>query len=328
MVGGCVPFGGGGVRDWDRGTLERAKEVAQRHGGRGWAAWEDGRLGASWRTHHRGPVLSVTKSMSGLACARAMGEGWLDLGEKAAVALPEWRADPVREKITLRMLLQMTSGLEDGAGALYRPGIADKGKVALALGVIDEPGSRFRYGPASWEVLGEVLHRKLVVRGETLARFLERAVIGPLRLSAADWRADGRGRYFLSTGAQLNVTEMGRLGRAIGRLAAGREAGGISAADFRKATSPSSANPMFGGGVWTNQRASRGREIEVEEALDTPRDPDFWRGACLSDAQPPSMLALIGSAGQRVFIWPREDRVMARLGYSSGWRDGPLLRVV
>jgi CubicO group peptidase (beta-lactamase class C family) len=324
-----MPFGrGGDRRDWDGATLDRAGAVAQRQGGRGWAAWEDGRLVGSWRTHYRGPVLSVTKAIAGLACARAIGEGWLKPGEAAAATLGEWRGEPGRERITLRMLWQMTAGLEDGARALYRPGIEDKGRAALGLQLVDEPGERFRYGPACWEVLGEVLRRKAQARGESLEGFVQRVVIRPLRLSAANWRADGRGRWFLSTGAELNLTELGRLGRAIAALAAGEETAGISPDAFRAVTAPSAANPMFGGGVWSNRGASRGHGIEVEEALDPPREPGFWNGACLSAAQPSSMLALIGSAGQRVFIWPGERRVFARLGYSGDWRDGPLLRVV
>ncbi len=328
VFGGCVPMGGVWTRSWGGATVERADAIARASGGRGWAAWESGSLRKSWRTHYRGPVLSVTKAMAGLACARAVGEGWLDLDEPAAETLTEWSGDPLKSRITTRHLLQMTAGLDDGAGRLYRRGIADKGRVALALPLVDPVGARFRYGPACWEVLAELLHRKASARGGSLEGFLSRAVMRPLGLSSPEWRADAKGRFFLSTGAELNVTEMGRLGRAIGRLAGGSAVGGIPASAFRDVTRPSSVNPMFGGGVWSNQRGSRGWSIEVEEELDPPKDASFWRAACLSRGQPSTMLALIGSAGQRVFIWPDEGRVIARLGFSGSWRDAPLLQVV
>lgn len=328
LVGGCAPFGGGGVRNWDRDTLGRVGTLARAHGGRGWAAWESGRLRESWRTHYRGPVLSVTKAISGLACARAVEEGWLEPGATAADTLTEWRPDPVKRRITVRMLLQMTAGLEDGGSVLYRRGIADKGRMALSARVIDPPGTGFRYGPACWEVLGELVHRKATARGESLEGLIQRAVTRPLRLSADNWRRDRQGRFFLSTGAELNIMELGRLGWAIGRLATGHSVAGISPGAFRKVTRSSQANPMFGGGIWSNTGAPRGREIEVEEVLDPPRGPGFWQSACLSRRQPSSMLALIGSAGQRVYIWPSDSRVVARLGYSGSWRDVPLLRVL
>lgn len=302
--------------------------MARGNGCRGWGAWDGGRLVGSWRTHESGGVLSVTKALAALACARAVGEGWLSVGEKAADTLPEWRGDGARESVTVGMLLQMSAGLEDGAGVLYRRDIRDKGKVALGLRMVDSPGERFRYGPACWEVLAEVLHRKAVARGETLEGFLHRAVMRPVGLHSPDWRSDARGRFFLSTGAELTVTGLGRLGRVLVELLSGRDAAGIAAGDFRSVTKCSSANPMFGGGLWFNRHAGRGRPVEIEEVLDPPRDRSFWRSACVSNRQPASMVALVGSSGQRVFVWPDEGRVVARLGFSGSWRDLPLMAAV
>ena len=321
-------MGGGrsGGRDWDRDVLDRADTIARAGGGRGWGAWEGSSLRKSWRTHERGPALSITKSLGCLACARAAGEGWLRADEKVADTLSEWRGQGGKESITVQMLLQMTAGLKEGAGELYRRSIADKGKVAIALPLLDSPGTRFRYGPACWEVLAELLHRKAVARGETLEKFLHRAVMRPIGLSSPDWRSDQRGRFYLSTGTELTVTGLGRLGRTLGDLLSGRDAAGISAGAFRAMSRTSRANAMFGGGLWRNSRG--GREIEIEDELDPPKSPGFWRSACISKRQPSTMVALVGSAGQRVFIWPTERRVIARLGYSRSWNDGTLLRAV
>ncbi|MGB1128850.1 MAG: serine hydrolase domain-containing protein [Haloferula sp.] len=326
MLGGCVSPGGGGVRDWDGDLMNQADSIARASGGRAWAAWEGGRLRKSWRTHERGPALSITKSLACLACAKAAGEGWLRADERVADTIKEWAGAGAKGGITVRMLLQMTAGLKEGAGELYRRSIPDKGKVAIQLPLLDAPGTRFRYGPVCWEVLAELLHRKAVARGETLERFLHRAVMRPIRLNSPDWRSDNRGRFYLSTGTELTVTDLGRLGRTLGDLLSGRDAAGISAGAFQAMARPSRANPMFGGGVWRNRRG--GREIEVEDELDPPKGPGFWRGACLSRQQPSGMVSLVGSSGQRVFIWPQEGRVIARLGYSRNWKDGALLRAV
>lgn len=315
-----------GAPQWDRDLLESADRVARARGGRAWGAWEGGRLRKSWRTHERGPALSITKSLACLACARAAGEGWLRADERVSDTISEWKGQGAKQVITVRMLLQMTAGLKEGASELYRRSIADKGKVAVALPLLDAPGSRFRYGPVCWEVLAELLHRKCVASGETLERFLHRSVMKPMRLSSPDWRSDQRGRFYLSTGTELTVTDLGRLGRTLGELLSGRDAAGISAGAFQAMARPSRANPMFGGGLWRNRRG--GREIEIEDELDPPKGPDFWKGACLSRHQPASLVALVGSSGQRVFVWPTEGRVIARLGYSRNWEDGPLLRVV
>jgi len=111
-------------------------------------------------------------------------------------------------------------------------------------------------------------------------------------------------------------------------LLSGRDVAGIAAGDFRVMTKSSSANPIFGGGLWYNRNAGSGRPVEIEDVLDPPKDAGFWRSACLSNRQPSSMVALIGSVGQRVFIWPDEGKLVARLGFSGSWKDLPLMAVV
>lgn len=326
LLSGCAGIGGGAARSWNGDLLERADAVARANGARGWAAWQGSGLVKSWRTEERAGVLSITKALAGLGCARALGEGWLRVDEPVAGTITEWRGDSGKEEVMVRHLLQMTAGLDGGAGQLYRRTIADKGKVAISLRQVDAPESVFRYGPACWEVLAEMMQRKLSSRGESLEGFLHRAVMRPIGLHSPDWRSDAKGRFYLSTGAELSVTDLGRLGRTIAALAAGNDRAGIAAGHFREVTRSSSVNPMFGGGVWRN--TGRGRAVEVEEVIDPPKGRGFWSGACVSREQPASMLVLIGSAGQRVFVWPTENRVIARLGYSASWRDAALLRIV
>lgn len=306
--------------------MDRADALARSDGGRGWAAWSGGRRVAAWNPGAEGPVLSITKVLAALAAANAAGEGWLSPGEKVAATIPEWSGDVRKSRVTVLMLLQQTAGLEAGVAALYR-NPADKGRNAIALRAVDEPGSVFRYGPACWEVLAELMQRKLSARGESLEGFLQRAVMSPLGLGSPKWRSDGKGRFFLSTGAELSVGELGKLGRAIAGLLRGESAGGIDAGHFGTMTRPSALNPMFGGGLWRNihARKSGAVEIEAENVLDPPRGPEFWKSACLSRKHPADLVALIGSSGRRVFIWPSQDRVVARLGVAATWKDRPFL---
>lgn len=323
-----IGISGGGKGEWSRDELKRADVVARGHGCRGWAAWEGRHLEKSWRTHERGPVLSITKSLAGLACAKAATEGWMGADERVAATISEWRGDGGKEAVTVRMLLQQVAGLAGGAKQLYRRNIADKGKVAVSLPQVDAPETIFRYGPACWEVLAELIARKTAARGETLEGFLQRAVLRPIRLNSPEWRSDGKGRLFLSTGAELTVTDLGRLGRTLGDLLAGRDTIGIGAGEFRSMARSSRVNPMFGGGMWLNRNAARARPVEIEEVLDPPKGRSFWGKVCISRHQATSLVALVGSSGQRVFIWPESDQVVARLGFSGSWKDGLLLGVL
>ena len=284
---------------------------------------------AVWNPDARGPSLSLTKVLGTLAATKAAGEGWLSDSERVALTFPEWRGDSRKLRITVGMLLQQTAGLEAGVAALYR-NPADKGRAALALAAVDEPGSLFRYGPACWEVLAELMQRKLTSRGENLEKFLQRSVMSPIGLSSPDWRSDKKGRFFLSTGSEMSVEELGRLGRTVGTLLRGEEANGFDPAIFARMTRPSGANPMFGGGIWRNANARKAGAypIEIEDALDPPRGAGFWSAACISRRQPSSMVALVGSSGKRVFIWPGDDKVVARLGRSPSWKDGAFLNAL
>ncbi|MCW1912768.1 serine hydrolase [Luteolibacter sp. GHJ8] len=324
--GGCAGGIGSSGTAWSSGSLERADRIAKGHGAKGWGAWIGGRRVAGWSTNERGPSLSLTKVLAALAATRAAGEGWLADNESAASTLHEWRGDAAKMRITVLALLQQTAGLEAGVAALYR-NPTDKGRNAVSLRVVDSPGSVFRYGPACWEVLAELLNRKLVARGETLEKFLHRAVMRPIGLSSPDWRSDRKGRFFLSTGAEMSVEDLWRLGRTVGALLRGESTQGFDAALFARMTRPSAVNPMFGGGIWRNVNARKGGAfpIEIEDALDPPRGSGFWNSACISRRQPAEMVALVGSSGRRVFIWPAENKVVARLGRAPSWKDGPFL---
>lgn len=300
--------------------------IAAGFGGKGWALWERGVRIAESNLFASGPILSVTKTLAGLAVTRLVSQGGMSLDERLVDIFPEWKSDAVKSRISPRMLLQQTSGLEAGSSALYHRPLSDKGRVALSLRVVDAPGSQFRYGASHWEVLAEFLQRKL--GDETLEHFIARNVMGPIGLRSPKWRSDLKGRCFLSTGAELTVEDLGKLGRTLAKLLRGERAKGFDPGVYFDVTKSSAANPIYGGGLWKNVRVSSSRAIEIEDALDAPRVSSFWAGACLSKRHPADLVALIGSAGQRVFIWPGKDQVFVRLGRSPQWKDGPLLEVL
>jgi len=327
---GCAVIGAAAGGGWSKSQLEAAEAVARRNGGKGWAAWNGILEVSAWQTHERSQALSITKSLAGLGATRASQEGWLGATERVAETIHEWKGDARKSRITVLMLLQQTAGLDAAGTALYHGVIGDKGAVAVSRPALDEPGAQFRYGPECWEVLAELLQRKLSARGENLENFMVRGVMSPLGISSPKWRTDRKGRYYLSTGAELEVADLGRLGRTLGRLLRGENSAGFNASRFAEMSRVSGANPMFGAGIWrnSNARKSGASAIEVESALDPARSPSFWQAACLSRRLPPSFCGLIGSGGRRVFIWPDENKVVARLGSSNSWEDRPFLNAL
>lgn len=326
ICSGCAN-GGGKTEAWTKRDLENLTTNAGRNGARGWAAWQGRRQVAEFRPTERAPSLSITKSLAALAATRAADNGWLSPYEKVSETITEWRGDPWKSQITVLMLLQQVSGLEAGVIPLYRNHPVDKGKAAASLKCIDSPGSVFRYGPGHWEVLAELMKRKLSSKGQSLSTFMARAVMSPVGLNAGNWRSDRSDTPYFSTGTELSVQELGRLGRTIASLLRNRNSDGFSAEHFASMTRPSSANPMFGGGLWRNTNARRAGAgvIEVERSIDNPLPASYWSRACLSTRQPSDLVVLIGSGGKRVYLWPEQDRRVARIGSSGSWSDAAFL---
>lgn len=299
----------------------RAVDRLRRMARNGHACWQDGRLVSSGGPGGAFPVLSVTKSLAAMMAMRVIGRGWMAADE--VVGFPEWRG---REGMTVRQLLNSSSGLPAGDRELYSARPRDKGRAAVALRPVDAPGSVFRYGPAGWELLGEFLKRRLAEHGASpggeLADLLDGIGIRP-----RDWRRDGTGAPYLSTGMVCGLNDLGRLGEVLGRLGAGKGAAGVKAEAFRDLTAPRAANPMFSAGIWWNRLARlRGaRAVEPERALSGERAAGFWRNACMQPAARAEWFSLVGSGGTRVYVLPSASVVIAIARGGDRWSDAAML---
>lgn len=269
-------------------------------------------------------VMSITKSLAALAVLAAEADGLLSLEESAAKTLPEWRDG--RRKITIRELLAQTSGLAPGFDSLYGPrGRADKTRVALALPLVTAPGTRFDYGPGNYEVLAEILRRKLKPRGQDPLDYLQTRVLSPIGVRPADWRRDRTGRPFFSAGARLTAADLVRIGEFLGRGGRVWIVPVLPGRAVTAAMTGSAANAMYGLGFWLNARAPVAAPLAIEATLGADRSPAAWRDACLSPAAPADLFALVGSGGQRVYVVPSRRIVVVRLGTGGRFRDDEFL---
>ena len=325
-------IGVGSVLSGCTAPFTRAKvnvEAVARLGGAGYGIWQDGHVIAGRSLGGRMPSFSITKSLAALAVVDAAGKGWIDIDRPLVDMIPEWRSDSGKRRITPRLLVNQTAGFPSGVAALYRGMISDKGKVALSLPLIDPPGSQFRYGPASSEILAEVLRRVLREHGTTTEIFL-RELMDRFGVSSPHWRKDGASRFYLSTGAEFTVQDLGRLGQVVAKLANGESFAGLNADVFLNLASPRFPNPMVSAGLWWNRNATKtgAFAIEPERHLDLIRPSSFWQRACLCPSADPGWLAMVGSGGKRVYILPSRDLVIARLDRSASWDDAAFLRAI
>ncbi len=268
-----------------------------------------------------GKIYSGTKMFWILAGLAAEEDGLLGLDERVADTIKEWADGSERSHVSIRQLLNFTSGIEPNF-ALHGDGIANRNVLALTTRFGSAPGGSFIYGPAALQVFHEVLKRKLAGQGMTPTAYLERRVLRPLGLGSQRYVADGAGNPLLASGFKMDADRWLRMGECI--LKQGSPV--VGAPRFLNATRGTRSNPAFGMALWNNRLAPGGREVDPEDMLELPWQRQNWSGACLSKGAPPDLLACIGSGGQRLYVVPSQELIVVRQGNFGRFHDAEFLR--
>lgn len=187
-------------------------------------------------------LYSGTKAFWGVLALAAQRDGLLELDEPVARTVAAWDDGERKARVTLRELLQLTSGIGFGGLGSAVPAY-DK---ALAVAIKDPPGSTFTYGGIPLQVFGAVLARKLAGRGLTPHAYLRERVLDPAGVAVASWRTLKDGTQPLPTGAFLTAHAWLRWGRYV--LAAREE--------LTPCFVGSTANPRYGLAWWLSPLAA------------------------------------------------------------------------
>jgi CubicO group peptidase (beta-lactamase class C family) len=188
-------------------------------------------------------LASGTKSFTGVMAAAAQADGFLDIEELASKTLPEWKYDPRKSRITIRNLLSLNSGLK-GPGAIGQPPAYLE---ALKAEAKYDPGVKFEYGPASFQVFGEIMKRKLRAANQPddPSVWLQRRVLDRIDVQVSDWRRGKDGNPFMPQGARLTARNWARFGQWV--MDGGK---GVDPHVMKALFEPSSTNPGYGLSWW------------------------------------------------------------------------------
>jgi CubicO group peptidase (beta-lactamase class C family) len=308
------------------GNLEAAAGYSAQRGERALLVWQNGRLilerYSELEPSNREHIFSITKSLCALGAFASIGKRLPQLDDPVSLTLTEWQNHPQKRKITVRDLLDQTSGLSPGFEALYGANVRDKNKRALKLPVTAPPGEKFAYGPSHYEVLEALMARSLA---EPPLAWMERTLFGPLGIYPGGWRRDRVGNPYFSAGAQVSARNLLAIGHLVRRKGWHWIFPLVPSSLMRQASLGSEANPIYGLGFWLNRLATDNTsvEIDVEEAISARAD---WKHACLSKSAPGDLIAMVGSRGQRVYVSSSRRLIIVRLGAKPGFRDPDFLR--
>lgn len=272
------------AREWNARLAVPSAIVIIRHG----------YLVAEWYEQGATPttafnIHSCTKSFTGTAFGLLFDDarrGALPGAERVALESPAYAfipeghplTDPRKERITLRHLLSMSSGIAgESIGIFGTPTEPGVNPFVAALGfaplrargatplawvsqLAAEPGTRWDYSDPAFAHLGLAFRH---ITGEELGGFLQRRVFGPLGIESLTWDLlgldDGRiGRHNMPQGGiHVAARDLARFGYLMLRRGVWHGAAIVAPWWLELATRPSQAlNPQYGLTWWVNSEGT------------------------------------------------------------------------
>lgn len=257
---------------------------------------------------------SATKSIVALVLGIAIERGMIkSLDESVLSFFPDY-ADlrtPEKDRITLRALVTMSSGLEwheddtpytsEANSENRMDNAADPFRYALQQAVVAPPGQVWNYNSGSTELIGAVLKKATGKSVDELARTL---LFAPLGITDVEWPRNARGDPIAAGALRLRPRDLAKIGQLVLQHGAWNGTQVAPAAWIEAATAPqinvSGFNSFFYGYF-------------------------FWLGRSLADKTEVQWAAAVGLGGQRLFIVPSLDLVVVvNAGLYASRLQGPV----
>lgn len=296
------------------------------HRGRVQAEW----YRPGWAPERLTQSQSMMKTVTALMLGAAIADGYVKSPDDTVDAyLTEWAGDP-RGRITIRNLMNMSSGLGHydfslnpfkGNSAFRFLFSREREAVALATPLEWAPGSRFDYNDVNAELVGIIVQR---ASRRAYAGYLSDRLWGAVGGAPAKvWMDHSGGNAMTACCLLAPAMSWARLGVMLkdrGMLD-GRQ---VYPADWiEEMITPSARNPGYGLFTWLGAGIT-------EEALDSPTE--------IHQAEPyvaADVFMLLGHGGQRVYVSRTLDLVVVRMGpfngyepLKAGWDNARLFNLI
>jgi CubicO group peptidase (beta-lactamase class C family) len=257
---------------------------------------------------------SITKGVVSLLVGIALDRGWLDLDARIFSFFPEY-ADlrrPDKDRITVRHLLSMTSGLDwperavaanNPENILWRAWITpDPYRFVLERSVEAAPGTVWNYNGGGVWLLGLILR---TVSGQPLDELTQKALFEPLGITDWEWQRFPNGDPGTSGGLRLRPRDLAKLGQLVldDGVWDGRQI--VSAAWIKQMIAQQSPS-----GWWFGFARSYGYL--------------WWQGRSSIDGHDVDWVGALGRGGQRLYVVPNLGLVVVvTAGLYESSKGGP-----
>ena len=246
------------------------------------------------------PSFSMAKSVTSILIGCAIDEGLIkSTDEPVTVYIPELQKNGF-EKVTIKHLLQMTSGIKFSEGyvnplsevATFYYG-TNLRKAITKMTLKREPGKEFEYLSGNTQLLGLVLERAL--KNKTITQYLEEKLWQPLGMEYdASWSIDKRKNGLEKTFCCINAR----------------------AYDFAKI-----GRLYLNKGKWKDKQIVPANWVKASTSVDTTNgsawyyQQQWWLPSKTGD------FMAAGILGQYVYVNPSKNMIIVRLGKSRGKAD-------
>lgn len=162
-----------------------------------------------------GPIemMSATKSIVALAIGGLIADGKIaSLDAPVHTWYPEWKQGR-KQQITLRMLMDHTSGLQNVMRAdeeIYPS--PDFVQLALAAELDSEPGKDFAYNNKAVNLLAGIVAK---ASGVPMDQYLQRKLFAPMGIQPGKWERDKAGNPHAMSGLPLRAADAAKLGQLV-----------------------------------------------------------------------------------------------------------------
>lgn len=157
--------------------------------------------------------MSVTKSVVGLAVAKLLSDGAIDsLDTPVSHFYPEWKQGQ-KDEITIRHLMNHTSGLQNVANANAEVNPApDVIKLGLSASVINKPGTEFSYNNKAVNILSGIIRKSA---DKPIDKYLQTEIFNPLGITDFSWGTDEAGNHLAMSGLSIHARGLAKLGKLV-----------------------------------------------------------------------------------------------------------------
>jgi len=267
-------------------------------------------------------LASGTKSF-GCAIAVAMQqEGRVNLDERVSDTITEWQSDAQRRLITVRHLLNFTSGLTSDQGHQANFRARDLLREASTEPLVAAPGEVYTYGGLHLAVFAELVLRKT---GTDAVTYLRQRVLNPIGARLPLFLRDARGLPALAGGALMTAPEWAKYGQLLLQQGSWNGRAILNADRLRDCFRGSAVMPAYGLTVWLNVSVPARLDARTVLPDGVSRAVAARASSSIAPGAPRNLIMLAGALNQRLYVLPDEQLVVVRFGSGGEWNDDEFL---